>query len=212
MRRLIPGETMHQRLCYTVAIASALSSSIAFAAAAPAAKPAPAAAPTAAKPAQAAPGAAPAAAPPVSDKAQIERLERRYIAAFNAKDVKAIMSAYAPGAGLFVFDVTPPRQHVGWADYKKDYEDLFVAFPGPWKVEMSDLGVTVSGDVAYGHNIQATDATKPDGSKLAVTVRVTDVYRKINGKWLIVQEHVSVPVDLTTMKPDLTSAPSPAAH
>jgi len=200
---------MHHRLCFAAVFASALSATVAFAAAAPAAKPAPTAAPTPAKPAQA---AAPAATPAISDKAQIERLERRFITAFNAKDVKAIMSVYAPGNGLFVFDVTPPRQHVGWADYKKDYEDLFAAFPGPWKVDMSDLGVTVSGDVAYGHNIQATDATKADGSKLAVTVRVTDVYRKINGKWLIVQEHVSVPVDLTTMKPDLTSAPSPAAH
>jgi ketosteroid isomerase-like protein len=207
MRRSITGETMQHRLCFAAAVAGSLSATLAFAAAAPAAKPAPAAAPNAAKPAQAA-----APAPALSDKAQIERLERRYIAAFNAKDVKAIMSFYAPGAGLFVFDVTPPRQHVGWADYKKDYEDLFAAFPGPWKVEMSDLNVTTAGDVAYGHNIQATDATKPDGSKLAVTVRVTDVYRKVNGKWLIVQEHVSVPVDLTTMKPDLTSAPSPAAH
>ena len=33
------------------------------------------------------------------------------------------------------------------------------------------------------------------------------VYRKIGGKWFIVQEHVSVPVDLETMKPDLMSKP-----
>ena len=38
-----------------------------------------------------------------------------------------------------------------------------------------------------------------------LTVRLTDVYRKINGNWLIVHEHVSVPVDLNTLKPDLTS-------
>ena len=30
-----------------------------------------------------------------------------------------------------------------------------------------------------------------------MTVRVTDVYRKIDGKWLIVQEHVSVPIDFS---------------
>jgi hypothetical protein len=33
------------------------------------------------------------------------------------------------------------------------------------------------------------------------------VYRKIKGHWLIVQEHVSVPVDLATLKPDLRSQP-----
>jgi len=30
---------------------------------------------------------------------------------------------------------------------------------------------------------------------------------KIKGKWLIVQEHVSVPVDLATAKADLNSKP-----
>jgi ketosteroid isomerase-like protein len=38
-------------------------------------------------------------------------------------------------------------------------------------------------------------------------VRVTDVYKKINGNWLVIHEHVSVPVDLDTGKPDLTSKP-----
>ena len=187
---------MQHRLSFAAAFASALSATVAFGAAAPAAKPAPAAAPTAAKPAQ-------AAAPAVSDKAQIERLERRFVAAFNAKDVKAIMSVYAPG--IFVFDLVPPRQYVGLDAYKKDYEGLFAAFPGPFPMKMSDLSVTVSGDVAYGHSIQATEGTKADGTKVPITVRVTDVYRKINGKWLIVQEHVSVPIDLATLKPDLSS-------
>jgi ketosteroid isomerase-like protein len=37
--------------------------------------------------------------------------------------------------------------------------------------------------------------------------RVTDVLRKAKGKWLIVHEHVSVPVDLATGKADLASKP-----
>jgi hypothetical protein len=50
--------------------------------------------------------------------------------------------------------------------------------------------------------------TAKDGSKFNLTVRVTDCYRKLNGQWLITQEHVSVPVDLNTGKPDLASKPS----
>jgi hypothetical protein len=38
-------------------------------------------------------------------------------------------------------------------------------------------------------------------------VRVTDVYQKIRGLWFIVHEHVSVPVDLETDQPDLSSKP-----
>jgi ketosteroid isomerase-like protein len=141
------------------------------------------------------------------DKAAIEALEARFTAAFNAKDVNAIMRVYEPGPGLFVFDVTPPRQHVGWADYKTDWEDTFKPIRGPVHFSISDLSITVVGPLAYGHSIQESVFTWANGSKADVIVRVTDVYRKIHGRWLIVQEHVSLPVDLNTGKADLLSRP-----
>jgi ketosteroid isomerase-like protein len=141
------------------------------------------------------------------DKAAIEALEARFAAAFNARDVDAIMRVYEPGAGLFVFDVTPPRQHVGWADYKADWEDTFKTTRGPIHFSISHLSVTVVGPVAYGHSIQKVLFTRTNGSKGDLVVRVSDVYRKIHGRWLIVQEHVSVPVDLDTGKADLLSKP-----
>jgi ketosteroid isomerase-like protein len=78
----------------------------------------------------------------------IRALYQSYMEAFNKKDVAKIMAFYVPGSDLFVFDVTPPRQHVGWADYKKDWEDLFAAFPGPLHHELSDLSVTTGGTLA----------------------------------------------------------------
>ena len=141
------------------------------------------------------------------DKAAIEALEARFAAAFNAKDVDAIMRVYEPGPDLFVFDVTPPRQYVGAAAYRADWKDTFKVMPAVFHFSISDLTVTVVGPVAYGHSIQTDAFTRTNGSKGAFVIRVTDVYRKIHGKWLIVQEHVSVPVDLTTGKPDLLSKP-----
>jgi ketosteroid isomerase-like protein len=185
---------------YTI-IAATLAFGAGFAGAAFAAAP-PASAPGAAAPAK--PAAAKPAGP--SDKAQIEALERSFIAAFNAKDVAKIMSHYSKRE-LFVFDVVPPRQYVGWDAYEKDWEELFKAFPGPVKASMADLSVTVAGTVAYGHNIQTSTFAGADGGKTELTVRVSDVYRKVGGRWLIVQEHVSIPVDLATMKPDPTSKP-----
>ena len=46
-----------------------------------------------------------------------------------------------------------------------------------------------------------------DGKPLDLTLRVTDVYKKMNGKWLVVHEHVSWPVDLETGKADFSSKP-----
>lgn len=141
-----------------------------------------------------------------TDKEKIEALYQAYVTAFKAKDINAIMSFYDPNE-LFVFDVMPPREYASWADYKKDWEGLFASKPGRSDMHLTNLEITVVGLVAYAHNIQAAYFTGPDDSRLDLTVRVTDVLRKVNGKWLIVQEHVSVPVDLATGKADLTSRP-----
>jgi len=151
---------------------------------------------------------APRAVSANKDEQEIRALEDRFAAAFRAKDVDAIMKGYAPGAELFVFDVTPPRQHVGFDDYKKDWQDFFSAFPGPVdKFEVQDLSIVTDGKLAYSHSIQPAILTAKDGSKFSLTVRVTDCYRKVNGRWLITQEHLSVPVDLESGKPDLASKP-----
>lgn len=141
------------------------------------------------------------------DVAQIRALEARFAAAFNAKNVDAIMSVYVPGGSLFVFDVVPPRQYVGAAAYRKDWENFFALFNGPVRFAISDLAITADGGLAYSHSIQHVSGTDTKGKPIDLTVRVTDVYRKINGHWLVQHEHVSVPVDLDTGKPDLMSKP-----
>jgi ketosteroid isomerase-like protein len=78
---------------------------------------------------------------------------------------------------------------------------------GPVTFKISGLVVTVVGSVAYGHSIQDLHYTASGGSAAGFTARVTDVYRRIAGQWRVVQEHVSVPVDLDTGKGDLLSKP-----
>jgi ketosteroid isomerase-like protein len=80
-------------------------------------------------------------------------------------------------------------------------------FDGPITVELTDLDVGADRNLAYSHSIQRVAGTDKQGKKLDLTVRVTDVYQKIGGRWFIVHEHVSVPVDLGADKPDLASKP-----
>ena len=140
-------------------------------------------------------------------RADIKVLEDRYIAALKAKDVDAIMKVYVPDETLFVFDVIPPRQYVGAAAYRKDWEQFLGVFAGPITVEFSDFAVAADHNLAYGHSMQRVAGTAKNGKRIDVTVRVTDVYKKIKGHWLIIHEHVSVPVDLGTGTPDLASKP-----
>ena len=139
--------------------------------------------------------------------ADIRALEDRFIAAFKAKDLDAIMKVYAPDRTLVVFDVVPPRQYVGAAAYRKDWQAFLGNFDDPITVELTDLGVAADRNLAYSHSIQHVAGTDKQGKKLDLTVRVTDVYKKAHGRWEIIHEHVSVPVDLATDKPDLASKP-----
>jgi uncharacterized protein (TIGR02246 family) len=150
-------------------------------------------------------GPAPVADTKAQDQADIKALEDRFVAAFKAKDVNAIMACYVPDQSLIVFDAVPPRQYSGAVAYRKDFEDFFAMSPGLADITLSDLDITVGGDVAYGHSIQHATLTDKDGKKTEMIVRVTDGYKKVNGQWLISHEHVSVPVDLATLKPDLNS-------
>jgi len=75
------------------------------------------------------------------------------------------------------------------------------------QVDISDLAVSSDGAIGYSHSIQHVRSSDSQGHDMDMTVRVTDVYRKQDGRWRIVQEHVSAPIDLATGKGDLTRSP-----
>jgi ketosteroid isomerase-like protein len=142
-----------------------------------------------------------------SDEAQIRALEDRFAGAFKAKDVDGIMANYEHSPNLAVFDVVPRSEYLGWDAYKKDWQDFFVSLDSITLFEIKNLTLNVDGNLAYSYSFQHHLAKTNAGGLHDVTVRVTDVYRKSGGKWLIVQEHVSVPVDPQTGKADLQFKP-----
>jgi uncharacterized protein (TIGR02246 family) len=142
-----------------------------------------------------------------NDAAAITALYKQFGVAFEHKDLAGIMAVYVPGDSLFVYDVGPPREHRGWNDYREDWKQLFAGFKDNPTFELIDFGMTIDGDIAYTHGAQRITVNSGGKTRTTIVVRVTDVLRKIDGKWLIVQEHVSIPVNLDTMKPDPLSKP-----
>jgi uncharacterized protein (TIGR02246 family) len=150
----------------------------------------------------------PAAADAAStDEARIRALEAQYVAACNARDINAIMKVYVPDDRLVAFDATLPRQFVGAQAFRKDWDGQLAKIKGPLKVELIDLAIAVDRTLAYSHSIQHLTGTDTSDHPIDVTVRVTDVYRKIKGQWLIEHEHISVPIDPNTGKPEFASKP-----
>ena len=144
---------------------------------------------------------------PSDDEAAIRALENRFATAFNAGDIGAMMKNYVADKSLVVFDVVPPRQNLGADEYRRAWEGFFAHFRGRPKIAINDLGISVDGNIGFSHSIQHVTGTDIQGRPVDRTVRVTDGYHKIGGNWLIVLEHISVPVDLKTGKADLSSKP-----
>jgi len=141
------------------------------------------------------------------DEAAIKALEQRFAAAVNAGDVDAIMKNYIPDKSLVVFDVVPRKEYHGADAYRQDWIDFYTHYKGLPKFSVVDLNVTVEGNIAFSYSFTHITGTDMQGHAVDRTVRVTAGYRKVNGSWLKVLEHISVPVDLKTGKAEFNTKP-----
>lgn len=143
----------------------------------------------------------------LDDEAEIRAVEERFIAAFNAGDIDAMMKSYVPDKSFVIFDVVPRKENHGADVYRKDWEEFFSHFKRRPTITISNLGITADDRIGFSHSIQRIKGVDIQGRPVDRTVRVTDGYRKVEGKWLIALEHVSVPVDPETGKAEMGSKP-----
>ena len=136
-------------------------------------------------------------ATPDKDEAQIRECLNKWTRALHAKDLGALTALYAPDT--IAFDLMPPSQ-VDASHYRKNFERWFTSMPGPIEYEIHDLRVATGGDVAFTHNLSHVKGTRANGEKADYWVRVTVGFRKRNGQWLVIHDHVSMPFDMESGK------------
>jgi ketosteroid isomerase-like protein len=136
---------------------------------------------------------------------EIRAAQNSIAAGAEARNLDAIMSNYLHSPKLFVFDVYPPRAYLGYDAFRKDWHDFLAGYKGPITYQMQDMYVDTDGTYGYVHVIEHIAGTTNGDKAAEINMRVTELYHKINGKWLIVHEHASVPVDLKTGKADILS-------
>jgi uncharacterized protein (TIGR02246 family) len=128
------------------------------------------------------------------DEAVMRELIDGFVKAIRAKDIHGVMSVFAPE--VVSFDLGPPLQHGGGETFMKRWRELFEAYQNPVDYEVRDLSITVGDDVAFSHSLNRVSGITQNGQKSDRWLRWTVCYRKTNGKWLIVHEQVSVPIDV----------------
>jgi ketosteroid isomerase-like protein len=85
-------------------------------------------------------------------------------------------------------------QYAGREALRKSLAEWFPTFQGPIGYEVRDLSITAGDDVAFCRSLNRISGTRTDGEETDVWVRTTIGCRKVDGRWLIVHEHASVPL------------------
>jgi uncharacterized protein (TIGR02246 family) len=127
----------------------------------------------------------------LSHDSEIRELLDRWVDACRAKDIDRLMSLYA--ADTVYYDVVPPLQFAGADEVRGNFIRWFDQYDGAIGLEVQDLSVATSADVAFANMVVLDSGTRNNGIEGTVPVRATVCCRRSNDKWLITHEHVSIP-------------------
>ena len=131
-----------------------------------------------------------------AEEAAIRAEMESIIEAVRAKDVNAFLAHCSPE--IVVYDLLPPLQHEGVEAVRKSWKSAFHDFVGRADYEVRDLDITVNDDVAFCHSLNRFGGATRDGKLVNNWLRTTIGFRKIDGLWKILHQHVSVPIDMQT--------------
>ena len=127
-------------------------------------------------------------------EALIRQRVEEYAKAIRARDLDGVMSLYAPD--IVSFDVDPPLRYAGADNKRRAWQAFFAARTGRIGYEVRELSIATQGDLAFVHGLNHVSGTLASGHMSDLWVRWTACFRRIDGAWLVVHDHVSVPADL----------------
>ena len=126
------------------------------------------------------------------EEAQIRAVVQERIAALHGKDAARLAATYAPES--VKFDLAPPLQvagaHVAEPAYWRPWLETWT---GPITLDVTELSVTVGGDIAFCHSLNRMRGTKTGAAQQDLWFRATLGLRKAGGAWKITHEHTSTP-------------------
>ncbi|HET6740334.1 MAG TPA: nuclear transport factor 2 family protein [Kribbella sp.] len=126
-------------------------------------------------------------------EAEVRAAVDRLVEAVRTGDLATLKTLFAPD--LVSFDIQPPLRHAGAATKQASWEMIFESFALPLEYEVRDPAVLVDGDLAVVYSLNHMNATMNAGPKVDYWLRATSTWRRIDGSWIVVHDHVSVPTN-----------------
>ena len=128
------------------------------------------------------------------DQALIRQRMADWAQAIRARDVNGVLSLYAPD--IVSFDIGPPLRYTGYRPQASSLAGDVRQFPGAIGYEVTDLTVAAGGDLAFAHSLNHVSGRLASGHDSDMWVRSAACFRRVDGPWLVVHDHASVPADL----------------
>ena len=107
-------------------------------------------------------------------------------------DPSNVEKFYASGPHTF-FDITPLK-YSSWEEYEKNVRQVLGDFKSAKFTVNDDAALHPAGNYVWASATVNEEMTHKDGKVDKGTFRWTVVFQKQGGKWLIVHEHVSAPL------------------
>jgi uncharacterized protein (TIGR02246 family) len=124
-------------------------------------------------------------------ESEVRALLDSWLDACQTRDIDRLMSLYS--SDIVYYDVVPPIQFTGSTEVRRNFMQWFGQYDGPIGLEIQDLTIAATADLAFAHMIGLDSGTRKNGPEGAVEVRGTVCCRRLNGRWLITHEHISMP-------------------
>ena len=121
----------------------------------------------------------------------VRDLLERWAAAVRAKNMREVVANHT--SDFVMFDVPPPFESRGVAAYEDTWKLFYSSQPDPVAFDIKWLEVVAGDDVAFAFaHMQCVEPTE-HVQRTALDFRLTVGLRKVEGHWIIVHEHHSVP-------------------
>jgi len=125
---------------------------------------------------------------------EFKKIVDAYYAAWNTGSTVQPSEYYAKDAELVFYDVAPLK-YKSWKEYSAGVEkNFFQAATSVKLIPGDDLKVTRRGTITWTTLTFRLTAAMKDGKNLDLVCRHTAIWEKRGGRWLIVHEHVSAPL------------------
>lgn len=126
-----------------------------------------------------------------------------WLEAFASQDLEQMMSFYIED--IYSYDLMAAPTEVGLAMafdgeqiWRKNWISFFGMFDKDLVVTIEDLTVYQQGDLATVYGLTRLEGTIVGWPYVDMWVRETNLLRRVDDRWLVVHDHVSVPFDFAT--------------